>query len=66
MAGDIEELQAAGQGVLDKISAPPPRPAVATARKPSTPASPATPGVLTVPQMSSSSAMLDKVSMPRS
>jgi hypothetical protein len=34
MARDITKLQAAAQGILDKISAPPPRPAGAAARKP--------------------------------
>ena len=34
MTGDIAKLQTAAQGILDKISAPPPRPAGATARKP--------------------------------
>ena len=45
MTGDIAKLQTAAQGILDKISAPPPRPAGATARKPAplTSASPATP-----------------------
>ena len=32
MARDIAKLQAAKQGILDKISAPPPRPAGAAAR----------------------------------
>ena len=45
MTRDITKLQTAAQGIFDKISAPPPRPAGATARKPAplTPASPATP-----------------------
>ena len=45
MTGDIAKLQTAAQGILDKISAPPPRPAGATARKPAplTPAPQATP-----------------------
>src|SRR6267378_1028969 len=34
MAGDIATLQAAEQDILHKISAPPPRPAAAPARKP--------------------------------
>jgi hypothetical protein len=34
MARDVTTLQTATQGILDKISAPPPRPAGATARKP--------------------------------
>jgi len=35
MASDIAKLKAAEQGIFDKISsAPPPRPAVAPARKP--------------------------------
>ena len=34
MTRDITKLQTAAQGILDKISAPPPRPAGATARKP--------------------------------
>ena len=45
MTRDITKLQTAAQGIFDKISAPPPRLAGATARKPAplTPASPATP-----------------------
>ena len=45
MTRDITKLQTAAQGIFDKISAPPPRPAGATARKPAplTPASPVTP-----------------------
>ena len=42
MTRDITKLQAAAQGILDKISAPPPLPARATARKPAPP-TPATP-----------------------
>ena len=42
MTRDITKLQTVAQGILDKISAPPPRPADATARKPA-PASQATP-----------------------
>jgi hypothetical protein len=34
MAGDIAKLQASEQDILNKISAPPPRPAAAPARKP--------------------------------
>jgi hypothetical protein len=34
MTGEIAKLQAAEQEILDKISAPPPRPAAAPARKP--------------------------------
>jgi hypothetical protein len=34
MAGDIAKLEAAEQDILNKISAPPPRPAAAPARKP--------------------------------
>jgi hypothetical protein len=37
MAGDIATLQAAEQDILHKISAPPPRPAAAPARKPVSP-----------------------------
>jgi hypothetical protein len=42
MTRDITKLQTTAQGILDKISAPPPRPAGATARKPAplTPESP--------------------------
>jgi hypothetical protein len=45
MTRHITELQKTAQGILDKIAAPPPRPAGATARKsaPLTPASSATP-----------------------
>jgi hypothetical protein len=45
MTRDITKLQTATQGILDKISAPPPRPAGATTRKPAplTPAPQATP-----------------------
>ena len=38
MAGDIAKLQASEQDILNKISAPPPRPAAAPARKPVLPA----------------------------
>ena len=44
MAGDIAKLQASEQDILNKISAPPPRPAAAPARKPV---------LLTPPQQSS-------------
>jgi hypothetical protein len=40
MARDITTLQTATQGILEKISAPPPRPAGATARKPAPQATP--------------------------
>ena len=45
MTRDITKLQTSAQSIIDKISAPPPRPAGATARKPAplTSASPATP-----------------------
>ena len=43
MTRDITKLQTATQGILDKISAPPPRPAGATARKPAPLAPQATP-----------------------
>jgi len=44
MTRDITKLQTATQAILDKISAPPPRPAGATARKPA----PLTPTATTV------------------
>jgi hypothetical protein len=40
MAGDIAKLQASEQDILNKISAPPPRPAAAPARKPVLPPPP--------------------------
>jgi hypothetical protein len=40
MAGDIAKLQASEHDILNKISAPPPRPAAAPARKPVLPPPP--------------------------
>ena len=43
MAGDIAKLQASEQDILNKISAPPPRPAAVPARKPVLPTPPRQP-----------------------